>query len=217
MGKPTVHSLNQVVPHNEANNNQQPEQLYYGGNGGVGEENSSHASSDTSQGSFKDMLKKRFGYSIKDVIVMFGWIGFSPFVYVDTSEMWLAPKWQRVWVSLSGPFTHFILAGISIWIGHTSSLPSVTMTCWAFALISYLGMLINLNPLLELDGYYALSDALEKPNLKTQCSTWFKNLFLKRQFQMTKIEAIYFGWAVLNLMLCVLCLIIQSDYLNRMF
>lgn len=158
---------------------------------------------------------KAFGKKIASI--GFGWIGFSPFVYVDTSEMWLAPKWQRVWVSLSGPFTHFILAGISIWIGHTSSLPSVTMTCWAFALISYLGMLINLNPLLELDGYYALSDALEKPNLKTQCSTWFKNLFLKRQFQMTKIEAIYFGWAVLNLMLCVLCLIIQSDYLNRMF
>jgi putative peptide zinc metalloprotease protein len=41
-----------------------------------------------------------------------------------------------------------------------------------FALLSYLGVLLNLNPLMEFDGYYVLSDLLEKPNLRPLALAW---------------------------------------------
>jgi hypothetical protein len=43
---------------------------------------------------------------------------------------------------------------------------------WEFALLSYLGVLLNLNPLMEFDGYYVLSDLLEKPNLRPRALAW---------------------------------------------
>lgn len=43
---------------------------------------------------------------------------------------------------------------------------------WQFALVSYLGLLLNLNPLMEFDGYYVLSDLLEKPNLRPRALAW---------------------------------------------
>jgi putative peptide zinc metalloprotease protein len=43
---------------------------------------------------------------------------------------------------------------------------------WEFALLSYLGVVLNLNPLMEFDGYYVLSDLLEKPNLRPRALAW---------------------------------------------
>jgi hypothetical protein len=43
---------------------------------------------------------------------------------------------------------------------------------WQFALVSYVGLLLNLNPLMEFDGYYVLSDLLEKPNLRPRALAW---------------------------------------------
>ena len=43
---------------------------------------------------------------------------------------------------------------------------------WQFALISYIGVLVNLNPLMEFDGYFVLSDLLERPNLRPRALAW---------------------------------------------
>lgn len=43
---------------------------------------------------------------------------------------------------------------------------------WQFALISYTGVLVNLNPLMEFDGYFVLSDLLERPNLRPRALAW---------------------------------------------
>ena len=43
---------------------------------------------------------------------------------------------------------------------------------WEFALLSYLAVLLNFNPLMEFDGYYVLSDLLDRPNLRPRALAW---------------------------------------------
>jgi putative peptide zinc metalloprotease protein len=39
---------------------------------------------------------------------------------------------------------------------------------WSFSAVGYVLAVVNMNPLLELDGYYVLMDMLEIPNLRSR-------------------------------------------------
>jgi putative peptide zinc metalloprotease protein len=113
---------------------------------------------------------KHFGREVPRVGI--GWYWFEPVAYVDTSDMWLEGGWPRIAVSLAGPYTNLVigsLASIAAWF-----VPNVVLSAvlWEFALLSYLGVLLNLNPLMEFDGYFVLSDHLEKPNLRPRALSW---------------------------------------------
>ncbi len=89
-----------------------------------------------------------------------------PTFFVDTTDVWMAGPRARLAVSWAGPYTALItggLASIGAFILHGSTLGDV-LYAWAF--VSYLDVLVNLNPLLELDGYYLLVDGLERPLLR---------------------------------------------------
>ncbi len=89
-----------------------------------------------------------------------------PTVFVDTSDVWMAAPRARLAVSWAGPYTALVLGGVAsigAYLTH-GSLAGDMLFAWA--LVSYLDVLVNLNPLLELDGYYLLVDALERPLLR---------------------------------------------------
>jgi len=116
---------------------------------------------------------KHFGREIRGAGV--GWYWFGPVAFVDTSDMWTADRWPRIAVSLAGPYTNVVLASsasIGAWFVPDQV---VTAVLWQFALVSYLGVLLNLNPLLEYDGYYLLSDIVERPNLRMRSLQWIGN------------------------------------------
>jgi putative peptide zinc metalloprotease protein len=113
---------------------------------------------------------KHFGREVPRVGI--GWYWFGPVGYVDTSDMWLEGRWPRIAVSLAGPYTNLVigsLASIAAWFAPNAVVSAVL---WEFALLSYLGVLLNLNPLLEFDGYYILIDLLERPNLRPRALAW---------------------------------------------
>lgn len=113
---------------------------------------------------------KAFGREVLGVGIGLYWFG--PMAFVDTSDMWLAPRWQRIAVTVAGPYTNLVLAGVASLAALFISNPSVQLGCWFFAVGSYLMVLINLNPLLEYDGYYVLIDILERPNLRSRSISW---------------------------------------------
>jgi putative peptide zinc metalloprotease protein len=90
----------------------------------------------------------------------------APAFFVDTTDIWMAPKRARILVSLAGPFTTLLLGSLVAVVA--GLLPSFAFNEVLFkaALIGYVGALMNVNPLLELDGYYALVDWLEIPMLR---------------------------------------------------
>jgi len=97
-----------------------------------------------------------------------------PFAFVDTSDMWFGSRWSRVVVALSGPLSTAALAG---WCATGAALlpagaASAVLYHLAFGL--YLNTLYNFNPLMPLDGYQALTDALRVPRLREEASVYLR-------------------------------------------
>jgi len=97
-----------------------------------------------------------------------GWYWFSPTGFVDTSDAHLLPRDRRIAVCLAGPAVDLTLAGSAALGAAFAHDPRAAAWAWSFAAARYLGFLWNLNPLLELDGYYALTDLLGRPNLRQE-------------------------------------------------
>jgi putative peptide zinc metalloprotease protein len=118
---------------------------------------------------------KHFGRHVNGMGL--GWYRFGPVAFIDTSDMWLGGKWERLAVTAAGPIMNIILAGMASLAILASSNIIVIAGLWQFAVLAYLLVLLNLNPLLELDGYYLLMDWLERPNLRTKALRWLTREF----------------------------------------
>lgn len=112
---------------------------------------------------------KHFGREVLRVGI--GWYWFGPVGFVDTSDMWLADRWPRIVVSLAGPYVGLLVGSAAALIAAATNGVWVIFF-WQLALAAYSSTLINLNPLMELDGYYILSDYLEHPNLRPKAMAW---------------------------------------------
>ncbi len=95
-----------------------------------------------------------------------------PFAFVDTSDMWFGSRWSRIVVTLSGPLSTAAIAGaVSLTAAYSPS-PVVAGVCFQLAFGLYLNTLYNLNPLMPLDGYQALADALRLPRLREEAMAY---------------------------------------------
>jgi putative peptide zinc metalloprotease protein len=100
-----------------------------------------------------------------------------PAAFVDTTDIWMEGKRARLAVTWAGPYTGFIIGGLFssiIWFW-----PDLAIAPFLFkmAVVGVFMSVLNLNPLLKLDGYYLLSDALEIGRLRERALH-----FLRRQF-----------------------------------
>ena len=89
-----------------------------------------------------------------------------PAFFVDTTDIWLENKRARLVVTWAGPHASLFLAGLAAIAIVVWPESQVNSLLFKFALIAYITTLLNLNPLLELDGYYILMDWLEIPMLR---------------------------------------------------
>jgi putative peptide zinc metalloprotease protein len=113
---------------------------------------------------------KHYGREVPRVGI--GWYWFGPVAYVDTSDMWLEGRWPRIAVSVAGPYVNLVLGGVAALVAWFVPNAVLSAALWEFALLSYLAVLLNFNPLMEFDGYYVLSDLLDKPNLRPRALAW---------------------------------------------
>ncbi len=91
-----------------------------------------------------------------------------PAGFVDTTDVWMAPLRQRLLVLLAGPWSGLVLGGLCALgaILLPEGLIGGLLFVWSFVFL--VDNLFNFNPLLELDGYYMLSDLVEKPMLRAR-------------------------------------------------
>ncbi|MHC1686383.1 MAG: hypothetical protein AB9879_01470 [Methanothrix sp.] len=104
----------------------------------------------------------------------------TPCFFVDTTDMWLGTRNQRIAVSWAGPFTTMIIASIcsiSIALFPASSYAPML---FMISLLGMFSMVMNLNPLLEWDGYYMLMNYLEMPGLRAKSLDFLKGELLQR-------------------------------------
>ena len=96
-------------------------------------------------------------------------IYFTPAFFTDTTDILLFKRGsQRQWVIFAGIWIELVLCGLSGVVWHFSPAGSVLNDlAYKMMLLSGIqGALLNLNPLIKADGYYALSQFLQVDNLR---------------------------------------------------
>ncbi len=126
---------------------------------------------------------KRFGGEVHEVGFML--IYFMPAFYANVSDAWtFQSKAAKLWVTFAGAFVELIISSIAAFVWYFSA-PGYLTHEVAFTLMLVSGLssiLINMNPLIKLDGYFALVDYLEVPNLSEDASRYVSTLAKKYLF-----------------------------------
>jgi putative peptide zinc metalloprotease protein len=90
----------------------------------------------------------------------------SPSFFVEATDSLMLERRQRILQSSAGPFTELVIAGaagLGLYLFPQGPLADLL---YRFALLNYLVIFLNLIPLLELDGYWILTDVIQVPDLR---------------------------------------------------
>ena len=122
---------------------------------------------------------KRFGGQVREMGFML--IYFQPALYTNVSDAWLFPeRRQRLWVGLAGPWFELFIWALAAFAWRLTDVETGVHTVSLMVMaVSGVKTLVNLNPLIKLDGYYLLSDFLDIPNLRKRSFRYVGGL-LKR-------------------------------------
>ncbi len=107
---------------------------------------------------------------------------FQPCFYSDLSDAWLFEKKRhRLAVTWAGPYCQLVLLAVAVIVWRVTVIGSpVNELARIIAIVSWVTMLFNFNPLIKLDGYYLLSDAVDIPNLRRKSFAYLGNVFRRR-------------------------------------
>jgi len=108
------------------------------------------------------------------VMIYIGMVAF----YIDTTDIWMAPRRARIAVSWAGPYTNLLCSSLlCIAITFFPGWVLAEVFFKVAAMSAFLAVM-NLNPLLSLDGYFIFMDVLEIPNLRNKAFSFLKKNLL---------------------------------------
>lgn len=109
---------------------------------------------------------KRNGLDVTDLGIAF--IVMYPILYTDTTDSWkMQDTKKRRSIGLAGIITEFYLAVICLFLWHLAPEGGFKSIMFVISTVSFfMSLLINLNPLMRLDGYYIFSDYMGMDNLQ---------------------------------------------------
>jgi putative peptide zinc metalloprotease protein len=115
----------------------------------------------------------------------------TPAFYTDTTDILLFDRTsRRQWVIFAGIWIELVLCSISAVIWHFTAPGSIVndLAYKAMLLSGIQGAVINLNPLIKADGYYALSQFLDVDNLREDAfaflRVWSQKYILRRDIDL---------------------------------
>lgn len=116
---------------------------------------------------------KHYGGQVHSMGLMFLYL--TPCFFVDVTESWVAAtKTQRLATIIAGIWMELVVCGIAMifWL-HAPAGSWFHTTMYELILLTGIAaVIINLNPLLKLDGYYFLTEIIEIPDLKERSSAF---------------------------------------------
>ena len=127
---------------------------------------------------------KHFGGDVNDMGFLL--LLFMPCLYANVSDAWLFEKRShRLWVTFAGGWIELFIGAIATfiwWLTPTDT--AFSALCYKIVIIcSVSTLLFNFNPLIKLDGYYALVDYVNIPNLKARAGKYARDYIKKGIFQ----------------------------------
>lgn len=115
----------------------------------------------------------------------------TPAFFTDTTDILLMDRIApRQWTIFAGIWVEMVIFGISAIVGHIT-LPGsfINDVAYKMMLLSGIqGTLLNLNPLIKADGYYALCQYLQLDNLREESfeflKAWLQKYVLRRKIEL---------------------------------
>jgi putative peptide zinc metalloprotease protein len=118
---------------------------------------------------------KHFGGEVHELGFML--VYFQPAFYCNVSDAWSFPERRaRLWVTAAGGWIQLVMASVAAIVWWAAA-PGTLVANVAVATMLVGGastLLTNANPLLPLDGYFALTDWMEIPNLRLRAFAHFR-------------------------------------------
>jgi putative peptide zinc metalloprotease protein len=134
----------------------------------------------------------------------------SPTFFVDASDGLVLDPMKRVLQAAAGPYAELIVAGaaaLAVAVFPNSPAASVL---YKFCLLNYFVCFLNLIPLLELDGYFILSDLIQVPDLRPRSLEFLQHESIQKLRSHTRWspqETGLFAYAVVGVLFTILSLV----------
>lgn len=112
---------------------------------------------------------KYFGGEVHELGFML--IYFQPAFYCNVNDAWSFPALRaRLWVTAAGGWIQFVVASLAaiVWLVARPGTLASEVAVAAMLVGGATTLVTNMNPLIPLDGYFALTDWLEIPNLRVR-------------------------------------------------
>ena len=128
---------------------------------------------------------KNFGGHVHEIgfLLLF----FQPCMYCNVNDAYaFTNKRHKLYTVFAGGFFEFLLGSIFAYLWLFSN-RGTTVNALAYQAMTICGLssvLFNFNPLMKFDGYYALADYLELPNLKQESFGYLKAVVRKHIFHL---------------------------------
>src|ERR1700730_17198744 len=167
---------------------------------------------------------KRYGGEVHEIGFML--IYFMPAFYANVTDTWtFESKAAKLWVTLAGAFVELIICSIATFVWYFST-PGYFTHDLAFTFMITAGLssiVINMNPLIRLDGYFALVDYLEIPKLGDDAAKYVGSLVRKYIFRAPveipkydrRLKLILFTYGVLSFLYRIFIITLTLLFFNR--
>ncbi len=153
-------------------------------------------------------------------------IYFQPAFYCNLSDSYMfEKKSQKINTLAAGMYFQMFLGAACLLLWRILKEGTfVSETLLVTSVISFGILIFNLNPLLKLDGYYLLTDAVDIPNLREKAFAYTRGLFLKMAFGLDRVQRnitprekrIYIAYAIGAVLYSILLLYFLGLYVMRL-
>lgn len=129
------------------------------------------------------LVGKHFGATIEKMA--FSLMYFAPSFICDATQVWvIGGKWARIATAFAGIWIDLLVCFVAtvIWWG---TAPGMPVHEWSYKVMIITGIgvsVLNLNPLIKLDGYLIFSELVAEPSLKETSTAYLSNWVRRRVF-----------------------------------
>jgi len=130
---------------------------------------------------------KRFSGECHEIGFLF--MFFTPCMYANVNDAWMFEnKRHRLYVTFAGCYIEFFVGSLAVYVWlFTQASSMVNIIAFKVVVVCFFSAIfMNFNPLMKFDGYFALSDAVEVPNLRSRSREYAPYLFQKYILRLEK-------------------------------
>jgi CRP-like cAMP-binding protein/Zn-dependent protease len=144
----------------------------------------------------------------------------SPALYVESADALMLDRGKRIMQSLNGPFAESLMAALFALILFAFPDVGIRNILYRFVVLNYLFLFFNLIPLLELDGYWVLADALQVPELRpmslafVRTEMWRK---IRRREAFTRREVGLALYGIVGIAFTIFMIYLGLEYWGQIF